>query len=178
VNITQEIQKLIAMPYPSKTESSMGISIFAHCDHFFRNTPVRKIIVFNDATGDYDYDEEMTPDIEIEISIKNEKIYKEIQTLLLDELKMYPVQENEYPSKLDRSYHYEDETKEGTLLKGEDFEEWTPEYEGGLHSFDNGYNTIWDLGTDYLYLGCVSDHGDGNFAYYTFACITPKRVEK
>ncbi len=175
MNTTEKIQELIAMPYPSKTAPTMGISIFAHCDHFFRNTPFRKIIVFNDAAGDYDYDEEMTPDHEIDISIENEKMYKETQALLFEELKMYPFQENEYPSDLDRVWNYEDETKEGTIIDGEDFEEWTPEYEGGIHDFDNQYNTIWDLGADYLYLGCGADKGDGNFAYYTFACITPKR---
>jgi hypothetical protein len=168
-----KIEELIALPYPNKTEKSRGISIFAHCDNFFRNTPVRKITVIHNETGDHDYDEDMTEDKEIEISIENQKIYKETQTLLLDALKAYPFQESVYPSDLDTASNYDDELKEDTTLEGEDFC-WTQEYEGGIHSFDNELNTIWDLGKEYLYLGCGADFGDGNFSYCTFVCITPK----
>ncbi len=73
----KEVQKLITMPYPAKTSSSMGVSIFDACDNFFRHTPVRKILVVHDERGDYEYDEEMTPDKVIDISIENTKIYKQ-----------------------------------------------------------------------------------------------------
>lgn len=112
-----------------------------------------------DNSGDYEYDAEMTSEKEIEISIENEKNYKETQSLLFEFLKQYPFQEGKYPSNLDFSHNYDDEAKEDTTLPGEEFE-WTPEYEGGIHTFDNETNTIWDLGTEYLYLGCGSNHGD------------------
>jgi hypothetical protein len=81
--------------------------------------------------------------------------------------------EDTQPSNLATRYDFEDDAKENTMIEGENTE-WTPEYEGGIADFDFDKNTIWDIGEEYLYLGCVKDCGDGNFGLHTFICITPK----
>jgi hypothetical protein len=84
MNIIETTQALIDNPYAEKSDLSWWASISTHGNNFFRNNARRKIVLLNDATGDYEQDEEMTQEKEFEMEAENDAVYKNAQAVLFD----------------------------------------------------------------------------------------------
>jgi hypothetical protein len=173
-NITsaiQAIQSSLQSPYPAEITAPIETTAFNSFSNFLRNTPVRKVFLINHTDGDYEYDEDMNMDKEIEMEIANDNVFSE--TLVACE-KVFGRSLGEFPGDIQVSEtNYDDNSKEGTVSDGI---EWTPEYEGGavFRNGDSSDTRYWISGKEFIFLQKGKWTGDGNFLLYVLITITPR----
>jgi hypothetical protein len=165
------LHAMLDKPYPSRITAPVDSSLSLNLRNFFRERPDRKVAVVFIGSGDYEYDEDMTQDIDIALSIEARQFYKmagkAISTNHGEPLAKAPVGL--------LSVNHDDDSKEGQSFNNE---AWSPEYEGGA-IFDNAdnYDTQhWKIGADVLTLQWGTVTGDGDFDHFVLMTLTPLRL--
>ncbi|MCF2495701.1 hypothetical protein [Dyadobacter chenhuakuii] len=136
--------------------------------NFLRNGPNRKIVIFKYYYGDYEYDELISEDVEISISIANDAIYNTANNLLTKQFgppQPLPIHDyNQLP--------FARIAKE-KLKENKDYD-WTPEYEGGalFENADDFIFSYWIKKNQYIVLQNGKIWGDGDFTFFVLVTIS------
>lgn len=158
-------------PYPTETGKPVEETCNDHLSNFFRNGPNRKVFVLHEAEGDYEYDEEMSIDVEIKMEGESDTIFKSAETMLMTHLGA-PL---DVPPYSDFAF---DASEQELVRDGQRFDniDWTPEFEGGaiFENADTLDTRCWNLANEYLVLQKGKWTGDGNFALFVVITITRK----
>lgn len=170
VSIINAIEKSIGTPYPTVITPPVESTAFDSLSNFLRNTPTRKVFLVNHSGGDYEYDENMSIEQEIDLDIANNALFLALRS----EMEMdFGVAGNDTPAGiLLMETNPDDCSKEGQIF---DDIEWTPEYEGGaIFSNTDSFETCyWIIDKEILLLQKGKWTGDGNFIQYVLVTITP-----
>jgi hypothetical protein len=169
-----QVKEEIGKPYPAAVSAPVQNTIITSLTNFLRTGPGRKVFLVNYDGGDYDYDPEMTQDIEIGMDIFNEGCFK---IALAEAGKILgPPANEQLPENMNEviTIDQENTSKEGLRF---DDELWTPEYEGGALYLGEykGETRYWETADEFIFLESGAYLGDGDFAYYTLFTITPKK---
>lgn len=172
-----QVKKEIGKPYQVVVSEPIENTIITSLTNFLRNGPKRKVFLIFCDGGDYDYDPDMTQDIEIGMDINNNEHFK--ITLKIATEVLGPPAKEQLPENMDNrvyTVNHEDVSKEGMKF---DNELWTPEYEGGaLYKGEyTGETRYWETNNEFIFLESAAYLGDGDFAYYTLITITPKKAQ-
>ncbi|HEX2627369.1 MAG TPA: hypothetical protein VHM26_00100 [Chitinophagaceae bacterium] len=169
-SILEEIQSALQLPYATEVSAPAEATAFNSFSNFLRTTPTRKIFLINHTGGDYEYDEGMNIDKEIEMEIANDAVFSE--TLIVCE-NAFGKSLGEFPedNRVIES-NYDDNSKEGNSF---DDIEWTPEYEDGavFRNADSFQTHYWIRQDQFIFLQKGKWTGDGNFIFYVLITITP-----
>ena len=161
-----QLQQLIEMPYAERSAEFSGWMQSAQLETHLLATPRRKTILFMDRTGDYEYDEEMNLDVEVEMAVEVDQCY---QLLVQRISEVYgpaleiPLDAPSLQARIEPDYDDADDDAE------------TRSYLSGAYydNSDDGAESLWQVGTDYVCIQKIKDWGDGNFGFYVIATVTP-----
>lgn len=157
------------LPYPDEAGPPAWDSPSAALSNLLRDGPRRKVVLLFSAAGDHDYDENMTTDVELRLEADALGAYKRALREAVATLgpgRSFSCVPAELLAPQDGSSMQQDTR----VLDGID---WTEEYDGGAVSHDSHRLCCWQLGTELLCLQAGKWQGDGNFALFVLATLTP-----
>lgn len=163
-----QIQAELGQPYPETLGPPVWQAPSAHLSNLLRNGPSRKVFLLHHDSGDCDYDEAMTDEVEFRMESEALVMYK--QALVLAEAcfgtgrGFDSVPFDLLPPDVD-----EDERREDDMIDGE---RWTEEVEGGVVSHDSRRLRTWIVGHQLVCLQAGKWQGDGNFAIFVAVTLT------
>ncbi len=167
------VKQLVAAPYPDQIGDVLLYGIHESDHNFFRSGPRRKIAVLHDESGDFEQDEDLTPDDQINSELANEQVFEAVMAELSAWLSDRTPLKDAWPADMPMSSDFDGEEREDEELE-DGSGTWTPSYEGGYHEAEIDQRVVWDLGNEYLVLFCQQMPGDGNFVCATGVCVLPK----
>jgi predicted DNA-binding WGR domain protein len=163
-----QIKNDLYTDFPQEVEKSSHEGMHRDISNFFRSGPFRKSYLVDVESGDYEWDEDLTEDVEMEMSSRIEAVYKNI---LQEAEKIFGASSRLPEDGTLMSEDNEDESKEGQVF---DEIEWSPIFEKGAHINEYLDNIVcWRINNRYLVLGNAEWQGDGNFEFLVYFSITP-----
>ncbi|WP_028105104.1 leucine-rich repeat domain-containing protein [Pseudoduganella violaceinigra] len=165
------LQRQLELPYPEVVMEPLDEALDYSLTNFLRNGPHRKVIVLNLAGGDYQYDEDMTPDVEYAMEAECDAIYKE--ALVIAE-GLFGKSRKGWPK--DGDSYYEPDSDDFPDKEDEEFDgvPWSQEYEGGAVHSEAETMCYWDVNGQYVFLQKGRWTGDDNFQLFALMTATPK----
>lgn len=161
-----KLQQIIDSPYPDSCEVPSGWMHSAELETHLLATPQRKTALLMDRTGDYEYDENMTVDVELTIEQeiaqcftllcqRMTEVYGDAIDLELDDsslqVRIEPDDEDD-----------DDDAETRSFLSGAYYD-----------NTDVHEASFWRIGSDYICIQKIKKWGDGNFQFYIIATVTP-----
>lgn len=159
-----DLQRVIDAPYPEGTDELSGWMHSEELETHLLATPRRKTVLFMDRTGDYEYDEAMTVDVEVGIAVEIDQCYSALCQRMTDVYGTAVDLDLEDPSiqaRIEPEDYNDDETM--SFLTG-------AYYDGS----DDGDATFWELKGNYVCIQKIKNWGDGDFQFYVIATVTPR----
>ena len=162
-----QIQASLTAPYPGEVGPTAWTAPTDSVSNLLRSGPRRKAFVLHTATGDHDYEETMSDEVEFELTAGTVTAYK--QALVHMEAAFGTGQGfDALPDELLPLDEEEDDT--GRQIDGI---AWTGSYDGGAVSPDCRKLRCWQQGADLICLQAGQWQGDGNFALFVVVTVTP-----
>ena len=162
-----KLREAIERPYPEKNEELSGWMHSVELETHLLATPRRKTVLFMDRTGDYENDEDLAVDGELEIAGEIDQCY----TLLCEQMSAL------HGAALDEDI---DDLPVQTRIEPDDDcdddDAETKSYLSGAYydNSDDDEASFWQVGNDYVCIQKLKKWGDGNFQFYVIATVTPR----
>ncbi len=161
----------LATPYPIAVTLPVEETIHDDLTNFLRQGPYRRVYQLYSASGDFDYDADLTEDDMYDMEAACNAIYK--HALVIAEY-LFGKSKDNYPAGSHRVFepvdtdfnHKEDQTFDGIP--------WSLEYEGGAVYQESDATRYWETDSDFIFLQRGRLSGDGNFALFVLLTATPK----
>ena len=169
-NFKNQILECISNKYPTSIKLPVESAIHNSIENFFRPTPQRKIAMVYAEDGDYEYDGDLTQQMEFEMEKKCDNLFYDLSIQLEKELGIGS-DNLDYNSMFHIDYD-EVEHKDGLIF---DNILWSFDYEGGavFTDCDPPKTKSWQVEGQWFILQNCKWYGDGNFCYFVCCTITP-----
>lgn len=163
-----ELQRMIDEPYHASCAEPTASMRSDKLETHLLATPRRKTILFIDRSGDFEYDEEMTVEMEVKFALEIDQCYALLCQRMIE---VYGPALNLQIQDLDLQVRTEPEDDS-------DDQALTNSYLSGA-SYDNsddGDESYWQFGTDFVCIQKIKNWGDGNFQHNVIETVTPRET--